>query len=174
MKLLIGLGNPGTQFAHTRHNVGFLFIDALAKKKGIPMRMKRALEAQCGEGMLSDDRVLLCKPQTFMNASGRAIQKIMRAFPVEPADLVVIYDDADLAFGEMRFKLSGSSAGHRGMQSILDHFPSRTPIARVRIGIGRPAYPDIPLDEFVLQRWTEEEKNKLPEILDRAFVHIMH
>lgn len=174
MKLLIGLGNPGTQFAHTRHNVGFLFIDALAKKIGIPMRMKRALEAQCGEGMLSDDRVLLCKPQTFMNASGRAIQKIMRAFPVEPADLIVIYDDADLSLGDVRFKLSGSSAGHRGMQSVLDQFPSRTPIARLRIGIGRPAHPDIPLDEFVLQRWSKEEENKLTEIIERALVRVMH
>jgi len=168
MKLFMGLGNPGMEYQHTRHNAGFLCIDALAKKHAITLGAKRSLEAQCGEGLINDQRVLLCKPQTFMNASGRTLQKILASYPITPKDVLVIYDDADLAFGDVRLKATGSSAGHRGMQALLDVLPPKTDLARLRIGIGRPTNSDVPLDEFVLQKWTQEEEEKLPEILNRA------
>ncbi|KKU40924.1 MAG: Peptidyl-tRNA hydrolase [Candidatus Uhrbacteria bacterium GW2011_GWE2_46_68] len=148
MKAVIGLGNPGTTYAHTRHNMGFVVLDALAKHWNISFRKKSSLQAEIAEHVIDHEKIILCKPQTFMNVSG--------------------YDDADLPFGTLRFKDSGSSAGHNGMQSILDLFPSGTSLARLRVGIGRPTFPDIPLDEWVLKRWTPEEETQLPAILDQA------
>jgi PTH1 family peptidyl-tRNA hydrolase len=166
--LLIGLGNPGKEYEHTRHNVGFLVIDELAKRYELSLRFKRAMEAELAEGERDGVSVILYKPQTFMNVSGRAIMKLMKKRPMDPKDVLVVYDDADLPFGTVRMKPSGSAAGHRGMQSVLEQFPSGTNLARVRIGIGRPGHGDEPLDEFVLKRWTSKEEKELPAILDRA------
>ncbi len=168
MLLLIGLGNPGSEYERTRHNVGFLVIDELVKRQQMSLRFKRAMEAELAEGELAGKPVMLCKPQTFMNVSGRAMQKLMKKHPMGPENILVIYDDADLPFGSVRMKLGGSAAGHRGMQSILDQFPTSTSIARVRIGIGRPDHPDVPLDEFVLERWTQKEEKELPVIIKTA------
>lgn len=168
MLLLIGLGNPGAEYAHTRHNVGFLVMDELAKRYGMTLRFKRALEVELAEGDIAGKPVLLCKPQTFMNVSGRAVQKLMKKNAVGVAEILVVYDDADLPFGSVRMKTGGSAAGHRGMQSILDQFPSGTSIARVRVGIGRPDHPDMPLEEFVLQRWTQKEEKELPGLMGKA------
>lgn len=168
MLLILGLGNPGTQYSHTRHNVGFLVIDELAKRHGMSLRLKRAAEAEMAEGEIIGKKVILCKPQTFMNVSGRAMQKLIKKNPIRPEEIVVVYDDADLPFGSVRTKPGGSAAGHRGMQSILDQFPSGMNIARVRVGIGRPDHPDMPLDEFVLQHWTPKEEKELPAMIDQA------
>lgn len=168
MLLLIGLGNPGAEYEHTRHSVGFLVINELAKRQKIDLRFKRALEAEIAEGAILEKRVILCKPQTFMNVSGRAMQKIRKKYPVNAENILVIYDDADLPFGSVRMKTGGSAAGHRGMQSILDQFPSGTSIARVRVGIGRPDHPDVPLEEFVLQRWTQKEEKELPSLIGKS------
>ncbi len=168
MKALIGLGNPGATYAHTRHNMGFFVLDALAKHWGISFRKKTSLQAEIAEHTLGHEKIILCKPQTFMNVSGKSVQELLHQSPLLPQDLLIIYDDADLPFGTLRLKDSGSSAGHNGMQSILDLFPSGTSLARLRIGIGRPTFPDIPLDEWVLKRWTPEEETQLPAILDQA------
>jgi PTH1 family peptidyl-tRNA hydrolase len=170
--LLIGLGNPGKEYEHTRHNVGFLVVDEFAKRHELSLRFKRAIEAELAESEIDGVSVILCKPQTLMNVSGRAIMKLMKKRPIDPKDVLVMYDDADLPFGTVRMKLGGSAAGHRGMQSILEQFASGTNIARVRIGIGRPDYPDVPLDEFVLQRWKREEEKTLPKIIDEAIFYI--
>lgn len=168
MKLIVGLGNPGSTYARTRHNVGFLVIDELAKRYGVELRLKRALEAEMGEAEIEGERVLLCKPQTFMNVSGRAVEKVMKKYPVSIENLLVVYDDADLPFGDVRVKSGGSSAGHRGMQSILETFPPGANIARVRVGIGRPDHPDVALEDYVLQKWTEKEWEMIPGVLDEA------
>ena len=169
---LIGLGNPGIAYQRTRHNIGFLVIDEIAKRYGLELRLKPAMEAELAEGTLDQLSVRLCKPHTFMNATGRSIQKIRKKKALSEHDMLVIYDDADLPFGDVRFKAGGSSAGHRGIQSILDQFPNGTSIPRIRIGIGRPAHPDIGLEDFVLQKWTQKEEKALPEIIDRVITMI--
>lgn len=165
MKIIIGLGNPGLEYTNTRHNVGFLVIDELAKRFDMKQRVKKALEAEIAEGEINGTRITLCKPQTFMNASGRSVQKIIKKYSAKPDDLLIVYDDADLKFGDVRMKPSGSSAGHHGMQSIIETLPSNTKIARVRVGIGRPNSVDTSLEDFVLQKWTMNEKKGLSEVI---------
>ena len=172
MKLLVGLGNPGTTYQHTRHNVGFLVMDALAKKYGFEFKTKRAFDTELAEGLIGSERVLLCKPQTFMNASGRTVHKLVAKHPIKPEEILTIYDDADLAFADVRLKPTGSSAGHRGMQSIIDLFPQGTILPRIRVGIGRPDHPDVPLDEFVLQPWSAQEKKQLDAMIADAITRI--
>ena len=172
MKAIIGLGNPGKEYEKTRHNVGFLVVDALTKKLDAAFAPKRAIQAEVAEAVMEDKRILLVKPQTFMNVSGKSVAGILAKYPVKPDELFVVYDDADLAFGDLRFKTSGSSAGHRWMESILSQFPKDTAIARLRIGIGRPEHKDVPLDAFVLQAWSEKETVELPSIIEQAIKKI--
>lgn len=103
-----------------------------------------------------------------MNASGRSVRSVLLKNNIEVEDILIIYDDADLEFGDVRLKSGGGSAGHKGMESILKQFPNGTQIARVRVGIGRGEHPDIPLEDFVLQKWTDEEKERLPKIISKA------
>lgn len=168
MKTIIGLGNPGKEYVGTRHNVGFLVVDELARRHGGEFTSKRSLEAQIAEVTIDEQRVLLVKPQAFMNVSGRSLLAVLSKYPVKLEDVVVVYDDADLPFGEVRFKKGGGSAGHRGMESILAALPRGSSIARVRIGIGRPSHPDVELEDFVLGRWTRTEQSALPVIMDSA------
>ncbi|PJA45015.1 aminoacyl-tRNA hydrolase [Candidatus Uhrbacteria bacterium CG_4_9_14_3_um_filter_50_9] len=174
MKVILGLGNPGKTYEHTRHNVGFLVLDEIARRANTTFGEKKSLEAEIVEVTLKGERVLLVKPQTFMNVSGRSLAAILSKYPVSAQDVLVIYDDADLAFADIRFKAGGSSAGHNGMQSILEVFPKGTSVPRIRIGIGRPTHPDIPLDVFVLQSWTTEEMRQLQDILDTTIHLIEH
>jgi peptidyl-tRNA hydrolase, PTH1 family len=165
MKAIIGLGNPGKEYARTRHNVGFLVLDEMAKQSGESFGRKNALEAEIAEVVIGDERVLLVKPQTFMNASGRALAAVMSKYPVTIEKTLIVYDDADLPFSDVRIRTSGSSAGHRGMESILSVLPKRTDVSRVRVGIGRPTHPDTPLDAHVLQAWTEGEESELGAVI---------
>ncbi len=173
MYLIVGLGNPGKKYELTRHNVGFLVVDKLAKDSGFEFKKKTSVEASLAEGTIGDERVLLCKPQTFMNASGRSVKSILQKYPVEIKDVLVVYDDADLEFGDIRLKPGGSSAGHNGIESIIEAFGKGTNIARVRVGIGRPSHQDIPLEDFVLQKFSKQEQEKLNEVLDNAIEKIM-
>lgn len=173
MKAIIGLGNPGKEYERTRHNVGFLVLDELVKRYDSTFTTKRSLEAEIAEAMIEGERVLLVKPQTFMNASSRALSAVMSKYPLTINDVLVVYDDADLPFGDVRYKKSGSSAGHRGMESILSTVPNGTSVARVRVGIGRPMHPDIPLDEFVLGRWTEAEEKELKGMVGKTIERLM-
>ena len=168
MKLIVGLGNPGKAYQQTRHNIGFLVADELTKRLDGKFRNKRSVEAKISEVFIDGNKTLICKPQTFMNVSGRAVQSILSQTPSTPDDLLIVYDDADLPFGEFRLKPGGSAGGHRGMQSILDSFPRGTNIQRLRIGIGRPDHPDIPLEDWVLKKWTEKESVEIPKIVSEA------
>ncbi len=168
MKAIFGLGNPGKEYQKTRHNVGFLVVDELAKRQGVEFISKHSMEAEIADVEFKSERLLLVKPQTFMNASHRALQAVLSKYPIKIEDVVIVYDDADLPFGDVRFKEAGSSAGHRGMESILDSLPKGTAIARIRVGIGRSPYLDVPLDEFVLGRWTDVEEKELPAMIDSA------
>lgn len=168
MKAIIGLGNPGTTYERTRHNIGFLVLDEFANRYGGTFTNKRSIEAELCEIQINDERILLVKPQTFMNVSGRAVTAITKKYPVEPTDLFIVYDDADLPFGDVRLKSSGGSAGHRGMESILSHVGKNAIIHRIRMGIGRPTHPDTPLDQFVLGKWRGSEEEAMPSFIDKA------
>jgi peptidyl-tRNA hydrolase, PTH1 family len=168
MKAIVGLGNPGTKYEQTRHNIGFLTLDALASRHDAEFRNKTSAEAELTEIMVGEERVLLVKPQTFMNASGRTVAHLLSHYPITMEDVLVVYDDADLKFADVRFRRGGSSAGQRGIQSIIDLLPSGAQVPRVRMGIGRPHHPDIPLDQFVLGRWSDREDAELPQMIANA------
>ncbi len=173
MKLIVGLGNPGKTYERTRHNMGFLALDALAKRLSVAFRLKPSLEAEVAEAVVGETRLLLCKPQAFMNLSGRPVKTILSGSNLQPQDVLVVYDDADLPFGDVRYRAGGTSGGHNGMQSVLEAFPPGTQVPRVRVGIGRPAIPDMALEDWVLAKWNDEETKRLPEIVSNAAEEVL-
>ncbi|MFH0928612.1 MAG: aminoacyl-tRNA hydrolase [bacterium] len=165
MKLIIGLGNPGAEYQNTRHNFGFLAVDNLANDSFLPWKAQG--KSQVSRGKIEGFDVLLVKPQTYMNNSGLAVQEIAAFYKIAPGDILVAHDELDLPFGTLRSKVGGSSAGHKGVQSIID-FLSSPDFARVRLGIDNETTQNIPADKFVLMTFTVEEKAALPKILDEA------
>ena len=165
MKLIVGLGNPGERYERTRHNVGFLVIDRLAKQNTIAVEQELC-GALVGEGVLQDEKVLLVKPQTYMNRSGETVANLARQYGIESEDLVVINDDLDLPFGRIRIRPSGSAGGHRGLLSITESLASAS-FNRVRIGIGRPPE-GMEAAQYVLQPFTETESEQLAQLVERA------
>lgn len=137
MDLIVGLGNPGRRYQHTRHNLGFDVIDALAQRCGASLD-RHVGEADCGEATLCGRRVLLAKPRTFMNVSGRSVSQLVERYLQPHEQLIVIHDDLDLPLGKIRLKRGGGDAGHRGIRSIIEWI-GHGEFARVRMGIGRPA-----------------------------------
>lgn len=134
MKLIVGLGNPGRRYAATRHNVGYMVLDELAKRHRIHVK-KRMGRAMVGQGTIAEEEVLLAKPMTFMNLSGEAVSHLARRYRIKPEDIIVIYDDVDLPPGKIRIRPRGSAGGHKGMDSIIYHLRTQD-FPRVRIGIG--------------------------------------
>lgn len=163
--LIVGLGNPGREYAGTRHNIGFRIADRLAEK--LDTRFSRQQnDAFVASGKRGETKILLAKPQTFMNLSGRSVSGLLRFHQVEPAHLLVCCDDIDLGFGTLRLRAAGGSAGQRGMQSILDALGSRE-IPRLRFGIGRPPGRQDAAD-YVLQRFSAAEEEALPLLIETA------
>ena len=170
MKLVVGLGNPGLQYATTRHNVGFMAVDLVANQ--LQTQVDRPFQrALVGQGDHRGRKVLLAKPQTYMNLSGEAVSRLLRWYKLEPADLTVIYDDLDLEPGRLRIRARGGTGGHRGLSSIISTLGTGD-FARIRLGIGRPPSngPDVP--DWVLSRpapGEEEAINRtlamVPEVL---------
>lgn len=154
MKLIVGLGNPGPKYADTRHNVGFRAIDAIADEYGVRVDRIRA-KAQVGEFRLGE-KIILAKPQTYMNKSGESVRQLVDYYGIGMEDLIVIYDDIDIPFGTVRIKAKGSSGSHNGMKSIIQHLKDDS-FPRVRISIGqRPDYMD--LADFVLSKFKPKEE----------------
>jgi PTH1 family peptidyl-tRNA hydrolase len=140
MRLFVGLGNPGTRYAANRHNIGFMAIDAIASRHGIgPWR--RRFQAVTAEGSLASERVMLLKPETFMNESGLAVAEAAKFFKIPPGKVTVFHDEVDLPPGKVRVKTGGSDAGHNGLRSISAHLGSD--YRRVRMGIGHPRIKDM-------------------------------
>ncbi|MHB1355594.1 MAG: aminoacyl-tRNA hydrolase [Anaerolineae bacterium] len=160
--LLVGLGNPGQRYALTRHNIGFRCIDLLAKRYGIDLTRKR-FAAKLGEGNVGGKHVILAKPQTFMNDSGKAVQPISHWFKVAPENILVIYDDLDLPIGRLRLRPGGSSGGHRGIDSIIKDTGNQD-FNRLRVGIGRPALGN-PID-YVLNAFSPDEERVISEVIN--------
>ena len=158
MKIIAGLGNPGSEYAKTRHNVGFMFVDALAGKLGIT-EWKDKFEAKIGEARIGLEKVLLVKPQTYMNESGRSLGPLMNFYKLEPEDLIVVHDDMDIPAGTIRIRKKGSAGGHNGIKSILAHIGDEH-FSRVRIGIGRPL-PGWTVVNHVLAPFPEEDAKQV-------------
>lgn len=166
MYVIAGLGNPGSKYEKTRHNAGFQVIDRLAEKYHIDMKMKRH-RAVCGTGLIEGVRVLLVKPQTFMNLSGESIQEAVRFSGADPqSGFLVIYDDVSLPPGQLRIRKKGSAGGHNGMKNIILHLGTQE-FARVRVGVGeKPAGYD--LADYVLGHFSKEEEKQMEEAFERA------
>lgn len=162
--LIIGLGNPGCKYAHNRHNVGFMTVDRLAKRHGLAFTRCKG-KAKIAEGTVADRRVVLVKPQTFMNLSGESAAKLARFFKTLPEFVLVVYDDLDLPLAHLRLRSGGGAGGHKGLKSIIEQLGTKA-FPRLRIGIGRPLHGD-PVD-FVLQNFTGEDWIEMDATLDRA------
>jgi len=165
MYIIAGLGNPGPRYHMTRHNVGFDTIDYLAAQYRLT-KFKTAHKALVSEGMMQGRKVMLVKPQTFMNNSGEALAEILAYYKVEPSQLIVIYDDIDLEPGKLRIRPKGGPGTHNGMRSIVSQLNTED-FPRVRIGIGKPE-PQIDLVDFVLGRFSPEERTLVNEAIERA------
>ena len=164
--LVVGLGNPGPDYAETRHNVGFRVVELLAARAGGGRFSKHRTNADVLEGRLAGRRAVLAKPRTYMNVSGGPVAGLVKYFGVDPADLVVVHDDLDLAFGVVRLKLGGGEGGHNGLRSISGSIGTKDYL-RVRFGIGRPPGRQDPAD-FVLKRFSGAERKELEFAVDLA------
>lgn len=166
MKLLIGLGNPGPQYEHTRHNVGFRVVDKLAATLGWKWTERRS-RAILASGTIGTEKVVLVKPITFMNRSGEAVSELARWYKVQPEDMLVICDDLDLPVGRMRLRTKGSAGGQNGLDNIL-HYLHTDMIPRLRVGIGRPTHTRMDPIDYVLGVPTSDERILLEAGEDRA------
>lgn len=164
MYVIAGLGNPGKDYEKTRHNMGFMVIDRLAEKRDIPVKRLKH-RALVGDGRIGGKRVLLVKPQTYMNNSGQSLGEICRYYHVEPEELIVIYDDMDLPTGSIRIRKKGGPGTHNGMKSVVSHVGSED-FPRIRIGIGGASSDQ--WRDFVLDAVSREDAQKLADALDRA------
>lgn len=173
MKLIIGLGNPGKEYALTRHNIGFQCLDYLhdAWKEThhfSPWTLSKRLRAEMSEGKIRNKKIILLKPQTFMNESGTSVRLTAGFYKIQPKDFFMIYDDLDIPFGHFRLRLGGSSGGHKGMQSVLEQFQT-IDIPRLRVGIrGNHTKTNHEAKVFVLKKFTPEEAKKIPGILEKV------
>jgi len=189
MRLIIGLGNPGEKYVGTRHNVGFEFLDKLKKEWNFPnFEFSNKFNADISEGVSkgvelpigsSTPKILLVKPQTFMNLSGSAVQDIMSFYKLSPDDILVIHDDKDIPLGEYRMATDSTSAGHNGVQNIIDQIGTQK-FKRIRIGIGiKSGFPSdlsaealAKAEVFVLQKFSDEEKEKIEKVLDKVLEEV--
>lgn len=166
MKLVVGLGNPGRKYEHTRHNVGFAVLDELARRAGVSFRRSWRFPADLAETSLGGATVLLVKPRTYMNRSGEAVGPLARKKGAGPGDVVVVVDDMDLDAGRLRLRPGGSSGGHNGLKSIAEHLGTEA-YARVRVGVGRPQ-PGEDRVGFVLGSLPPGEREAVREAIGRA------
>ena len=165
MKIVFGLGNPGRNYERTRHNVGFQIVDILARRHNAVFAPHK-FDALATKVRIDGEEVLLVKPQTFMNLSGKSVAPIVRFYKVPLEDVLVVYDDLDLAFGVLRMRPKGGDGGHKGMRSIIQHLGT-TEIPRLRVGIGRPPGRMDPAD-FVLHPFTPEEEEEMRVVREEA------
>jgi peptidyl-tRNA hydrolase, PTH1 family len=166
MKIIVGLGNPEKDYADTRHNIGFAFADKLKELWDFEdYKYQNNYDAWLSQGSLGDEKIILVKPETFMNESGRAVKKIMQFYKLTADDIIVIHDDLDIAIGKFKIATDSSSAGHNGVQDIIDKLGTQK-FKRIRVGIGEATEEGairchLGAHDFVLAKFTEEEKEKI-------------
>jgi PTH1 family peptidyl-tRNA hydrolase len=167
LHLMVGLGNPGAEYAHTRHNAGFLVVEELARRSGAEWKFEKKFDARLAKWDSDGRKILLAEPQTFMNASGEAIGALLNFYRVPISQLLVIVDDADLPLGEIRLRARGSSGGHHGLESIEKHIGSRE-FARLKVGIGRTKDGRREITGHVLGKFGRDEAKLVEKVLQRA------
>ena len=165
MYVIAGLGNPGREYEGTRHNVGFMTLDALADKYNIDVREK-AFKGLIGKGVIEGNKVILVKPQMYMNLSGECIRQVMDYYKVDPEDILIVYDDISLAPGQLRIRAKGSAGGHNGIKSIIAHLGTQE-FPRVKVGVGeKPSRMD--LADYVLGHFSKEEQATMDDAVKEA------
>lgn len=159
--MVVGLGNPGKEYELTRHNAGFLALDEFARKNDAGSWVsKKDLKAQISQLTLADKRVILVKPQTFMNNSGEAVQAVQHFYKITPSDILVVHDELDVTWGQLRTRFGGGSAGHNGLKSIIQHIGED--FGRLRIGIRNEYTDNAESADFVLAAFSKDEQAQLP------------
>jgi len=171
MKLIVGLGNPGRTYADNRHNLGFMCLSHFAGTQGIRFDKKQG-QARIGSGEVAGSELVLAKPQTYMNLSGRSVSRLVKRFNIDLSDLLVIHDDLDLPLGKIRIRQGGSSGGHKGVNSIISELESQD-FPRLKVGTGYPAVSSAEISEtdiiaYVLSDFTPEEKVVVTQLVPRV------
>ncbi|MFV0363270.1 MAG: aminoacyl-tRNA hydrolase [Suipraeoptans sp.] len=167
MHIIVGLGNPTRQYSGTRHNVGFDVLDIIGDKNNITIDQRKN-RAYIGKGIINGEKVILAKPQTFMNLSGESVRGLVDYFKIDPeTELIVIYDDVSMPVGQVRIRKKGSAGGHNGIKSIISHLGGDTVFSRIKIGVGeKPARFD--LADYVLGHFSKKEKDLMDEGYENA------
>ena len=163
--IIVGLGNPGKEYEETRHNTGFMVLDKIAEKYNIDVR-KQKCKALLGQGEINGEKVILVKPQTYMNLSGEAVSEVMKFYKVEKKNIIIIFDDIDLPVGTLRVKERGSAGTHNGVKSVV-YLLGTTEFKRVKVGVGKQR-PGEDLVNHVLGKFSKEDRVLLEEALDKA------
>lgn len=163
--LIVGLGNPGKSYEKTRHNIGFSAVEVLARKHGLEFRKQLKFKGNAAEGSIGVNPVILLEPLTFMNLSGESVALIMRYFQIELSRILIVADDVDLPLGQLRVKINSGPGGHNGLKSVEEHLQTNR-YARLRIGVGDRSEGD--LADHVLGRFSQEEEQLVPGVLERA------
>ncbi len=164
--LIVGLGNPGSKYECTRHNIGFLALDTLGGIHRIPITRAK-YKALIGQGTIAGKSVLLMKPQTFMNLSGEAVREAASFYGIPPERVLVLFDDVSMTPGKLRIRAKGSAGGHNGIKSIISQLGSDA-FPRIKLGVGAPPHPDYDLADWVLGTFTKAEQETLTPCIDRA------
>lgn len=178
MKLIVGLGNPGKKYEKTRHNAGFMALDFLAKKIGAEFKFEKRFNAEITTAKINNQKIILAKPQTFINLSGLAVARIKEYYKIDTKDLIFVFDDIDLLLGKIRVKKSGSSGGHNGVESIIRELGTKE-FLRIKIGISnenrttKQSKPKIDAKDYVLGKFTKTEEKTLKKILEIATEEIV-
>lgn len=181
MKLIVGLGNPGKEYEKTRHNAGFIFLDNLIQHskiassgENLTFKNEKKFEAEIVEVSLSGEKIILVKPQTFMNLSGGSVRKIMDFYKIEPKNLIIVADDVDLPVGMVRIRKEGTSGGHNGLQNIIDQIKTDS-FCRIRLGISFRVEGRSPIDtkKYVLDPISDREKPILMDAIGEAIIYIL-
>jgi PTH1 family peptidyl-tRNA hydrolase len=164
--IIAGLGNPGKQYENTRHNAGFVALDAVAEKYGANLNRIR-FKGTCGEAKIRDKKVLLLRPSTFMNLSGQSVTEAMRFYKVPAEKVIVLFDDISLEPGKLRIRRKGSDGGHNGMKNII-YLSGKDTFPRIKLGIGQKPHPDYNLADWVLSSFSQKEALALREAAEKA------
>jgi PTH1 family peptidyl-tRNA hydrolase len=164
--LIVGLGNPGADYAAHRHNVGFRVVDALARAQDMTFSRWKGAKARVAEGKIGDRAVMLAKPRTFMNQSGQAVRRLSQRYRIPPERILVVYDDLDLPVGRLRLRAEGGSGGHKGMRSIIESLETQS-FPRLRVGIDRPPG-NMDAADYVLRPFDEDQAPLVAEVAQRA------
>jgi len=169
--MIVGLGNPGKEYENTRHNLGFMFLDYLEEKYNFKISVKK-FNSLISEIYLNNEKIIFVKPQTYMNLSGQAVQRVKEFYKIESKDILVIFDDLDIPFGEVRYKQNGSGGTHNGMKNIVQMIGTKE-FPRIKIGIGNIKHEKQDLKDFVLEKFNKSQKEEIDNIFEKAYEKLL-